>query len=272
MEPVAFLQSRLGASSWSAIIEAGVTDGNLRGAVRRGTVQSLGRGTYALPGAPPDVVIAARLRGRLTCCSAARRHGLDVLTDPERPHVAVPRNRGTRSALAVVHRGDTVGSGPLVPLLDALAPAARCLPAVDSVVMVDSGLRQGKVRVGALRRRLRGPGSVEARRILALADGRSGSVIETVLRLALRQAGLPLDLQVLVPGLGRVDLVVGGWLVVEVDGFAYHSERAQYRADRERANGLAGRGYVLLRFTYEDVMYRLPETVAYVAAVYARGR
>lgn len=254
------------------MIAAGVTDGALRGAVRRGAVLSLGRGTYALPGAEDDVVAAARLRGRLTCCSVARRYGLDTLSAPEAPHVAVPRNRPTTSAAAVVHRGATGGTGALVPVADALLVALRCLPPADAVVLVESAVRQGRARVAGLRSLLRGPGSVEARRVLGLVDGRSGSLIETMLRLGLRQAGLPVDVQVLIPGVGRVDFVVGGWLVVEVDGFAYHSERAQYRADRFRANGLVARGYVLLRFTYEDVMFRLPETVAYVAAVYARGR
>jgi very-short-patch-repair endonuclease len=148
----------------------------------------------------------------------------------------------------------------------------RCLPALEAVVVVDSAVRQGKARVSGLRSRLRGPGSVEARRVLGLVDGSSGSLIETIMRLALRQAGLTVRCQVGIDGVGRVDMVIDGWLVIEVDGFAYHSERAQYRLDRARANALAVRGYVLLRFTYEDVMHRLPETVATVLAVHARGR
>jgi very-short-patch-repair endonuclease len=253
-------------------MEAGVSDGDLRGAVRRGRVLSLGDGTYALPGADAAAVTAARLRARLTCCSAAHVYGLQLLSAPVVPHVAVPRNRPTTSDHAVVHRTDIAGSGPVVPLVAALLTVLRCLPSMEAAVVVDSALRQRAVRVAALRSRLRGPGSVEARRVLGLVDGRSGSVIETVLRLALRQAGLDVDCQVRISGVGSVDLVVGGWLVVEVDGFAYHSERAQYRVDRARANALAVRGYVLLRFTYEDVMFRLAETVATVVAVHSRGR
>ena len=272
MDPVTFLQSSLGASWWSAMTSAGVTDGDLRGAVRRGEVESLGTGTYALPGAEHDAVTAARLRGWLTCCSAARLYGLDVLAIPSKPHIAVPRNRPTTSDLAIVHRVDTRRSGAVVPLVASLLVALRCLPPMEAVVFVESAVRQGQAGVAGLRSRLRGPGSVEARRVLDLVDGRSGSLIETVLRLALRQARLPVEPQVFIAGVGRVDLLVGGWLVVEVDGFAYHSERAQYRADRLRGNGLVARGYVLLRFTYEDVMFRLPGTVADVAAVFARCR
>jgi very-short-patch-repair endonuclease len=272
MDPVTALDRRMGASWWRALMTAGVTDGDLRGAVRRGRVLSLGGGTYALPGAAPDAVVAARLRGRLTCSSAAKRHGLDLLTDPLVPHVVVPRNHAVDTTDAVVHRAAVPGTGPVVPLLHALVAVLRCLDTVDAVVVVDSALRQGSVRRRSLDARLRGPGSVEARRRLGLADARSGSVIETVARLALRQAGLPVDCQVLIQGVGRVDLVVDGWLVVELDGFAYHSDRDRYRTDRRRTNGLVARGYRVLRFSYEDVMFHLADVVAQVVAVHAAGR
>lgn len=51
-----------------------------------------------------------------------------------------------------------------------------------------------------------------------------------------------------------VDLVVEGRLVIELDGFAFHSGRAEYRADRRRWNELTAQGYRTLRFTYEAVM------------------
>ena len=272
VDPVVALTRRLGAAWWSHLIAMHVTDGDLRGAVRRGEVSSDGKGAFWLPGAADDVVLAAKLRGRLTCASAARRHGIDLLHPPTMPHVAVPRTRGTATDEAVVHRSDSPGGTPLVPLLHALVTMVRCLPTVDAVVALDSAVRQRLVRVDAVRSRLRGPGSVEARRRLGLVDGRSGSVIETVLRLALRQAGLQVDCQVLAPGVGRVDLVVAGWLVIEVDGFEFHSKREEYRNDRRRTNQLVQAGYTVLRFTYEDVMFCLPETLATVQAVLARGR
>jgi len=253
-------------------VRAGVSDGDLRAAVRVGRVVSLGSGTYALPDAEPEVVTAARLRGKLACCSAARRHGLDLLTQPVRPHVAVPRDHSTNTDEAVVHRVTLSGSGPVVPLLSALVGVLRCLTVVEAVVVLDSALRLRAVRVRSIDRCLRGPGSVEARRRLGLADARSGSVLETLLRLALREAGLPVECQVLVPGVGRVDLVVGGWLVVEVDGFEFHADRDSYRTDRRRGNVLAAGGFRLLRFSYEDVMFRRSDAVAQIVAVYLTGR
>jgi very-short-patch-repair endonuclease len=272
VDPVVALEARLGASWWSQLRDAGVTDGDLRAAVRRGRVRAVGGGIYALADVDPDVLVAATLHGRLTCVSAAVRHGLDVLHRPARPHVAVPRNRPTTSAEAIVHRVDVPGDGPVVPLVASLLTLVRCLPALDAVVTLDSAVRQRAVRVTSLAKRTRGRGSVEVRRRLAMVDGRAGSVIETVLRLAMRQAGLQVACQVSIPGAGRVDFVVEGWLVVEVDGFQFHSTRDQYRTDRRRANAIAGTGYRLLRFTYEDVMFRLPETLAKIQAVLAAGR
>ena len=252
----------------------GVTDGELRAAVRRGSVMSDGAGTYWLPGAGPDALAAAHVRGAVTCWSAATRLGLDLVGPAPVPHVAVPRDRPTRSSsLITIHRVTGMrGAGPVLPLVAALSTLLRCVSTIDAVVAVDSAVRQGLVSVSALLDRARGPGSVEVRRRLGLVDGRSGSVIETMLRLALRQAGLALECQVPIPGVGRMDLVVDGWLVVEVDGFAFHSGRNEYRVDRARANRLAVQGYVLVRVTWEDVMCRLDETVAMIVSVRDRGR
>lgn len=272
MDPVVALSTRLGASWWSQLMTLGVSDGDLRGAVRRGRVVSDGAGTYSLPGADAEALAAAQARGRLTCCSAAVRHGVDLLRQPTRPHVAVPRNRPTTRTDTTIHRGSAPGTGPVVPIVPALVTLVRCLDLVEAVVAIDCAVRQRQVRVASLLARSRGPGSVEVRRRLGLVDGRSGSVIETVLRLALRRAGVAPDCQVRIPGVGRVDFLVDGWLVVEVDGFAFHSERQQYRDDRRRSNGLVEQGYVLLRVTWEDVVHRLDETVAMIIAVRDRGR
>ena len=49
-------------------------------------------------------------------------------------------------------------------------------------------------------------------------------------------------------------------LVVELDGYAYHSDRMSFEADRRRDRELAARGYVVLRFTYREVI-EAPERV-----------
>jgi very-short-patch-repair endonuclease len=262
MEPVSALLTCGGAARWRRLIKVGVTDGHLRAAVRSGVVVRQGP-VFALPDAAADVVVAATLSGRLTCVSAAKHLGLDVLEMPTLAHVAVAKGSSRVSDGAVVHRTG-VGAGWLVDVEQALLDCLRCRPPVESLVMIDSALRKRLVMVERLLRRLQGPGSVRARGTLRLADARSGSAIETVARVALVGAGLTVRSQVYISGVGRVDLLIDGWLVVEIDGYAYHSSREQFRNDRRRANRLAEKGFVLLRFSFEDVRFRIDDVVRQV--------
>lgn len=104
-------------------------------------------------------------------------------------------------------------------------------------------------------------------------DGRAESPLETLVRLAfLPVYGSRLALQVVVPGIGRLDFVIDGWLVVEPDGFAYHSGREEYRRDRRRQAELARRGLVLLRPTYEDIVFAIDRVLRVVHDTLSRGR
>ncbi|MGH3445278.1 MAG: DUF559 domain-containing protein, partial [Nocardioidaceae bacterium] len=44
-------------------------------------------------------------------------------------------------------------------------------------------------------------------------------------------------------------------LVLEADSFAWHGDRAALRGDARRYDNLAVRGFVVLRFAWEDVMH-----------------
>lgn len=267
MDPVQALVNCGDAARWRRLIRAGVTDGHLRAAVRSGAVVRRGP-VYALPDAAADVVVTAELSGRLTCISAAQHLGLDVLHPATVAHVAVAKGSPRASNGAVVHRTGG-GSGWLVDLDQALLDCLRCRPPVEALVMIDSALRLQRVTSAALHRQLKGPGSVRLRGTLRLADPRSGSAIETVARLALVASGLTVRSQVDIAGVGQVDLLIDGWLVVEIDGYAHHSSREQFRNDRRRANALAERGFVLLRFSFEDVMSRIDHVVQQVRIVHA---
>lgn len=76
-----------------------------------------------------------------------------------------------------------------------------------------------------------------------------------VARILFRRAGFNCETQVRIAGVGRVDFVLEGFVVVEVDGDRYHSDRAARNRDRHRNNELIARGYLYLRFSYEDIMF-----------------
>lgn len=136
--------------------------------------------------------------------------------------------------------------------------------------MVDSALNRRLVDVADIAAMLAGPGATSALATLDRCDARSRSVIETLARLALEDSGLEPRAGVVIDGVGEVDLLVAGWIVIECDGFAYHSGRQAYRNDRFRDRSLAARGYVVLRFTWEEIVNRPQCVVEAVRRVLAR--
>ena len=55
-------------------------------------------------------------------------------------------------------------------------------------------------------------------------------------------------------GIGRVDLLVEGAVVVETDGREYHDNDDAFERDRARDRALHARGLVVVRFTRKEVV------------------
>ncbi|MBA2389242.1 MAG: DUF559 domain-containing protein [Geodermatophilaceae bacterium] len=274
MDPSLALRQCGGAASYIRLRALGVTAHSLWRARVNGEVERLRQGSYALPDAAAAMVKAVRLGGVLSCTSAARHLDLPVLIAHE-AHVTVPRAWGhARTAGVRVHRRDLIPSehdGVATGLTRTVLDCARELDMREALVVADAAVRSG-LALRALQSaamEATGPGSGAIRQVIGLVDGRAESPIETCLRLlAMRLAVV--ELQVPIAGVGRVDMLVDGWLVLEADGFEYHSTRQHYRVDRRRANALAERGFVLLRFTYEDIVQRPDHVVQQIRLVLAR--
>jgi len=280
MDAMEMLRGSGGVARRSELVACSRDGRELARAVRAGEVVRAAPGVYALAGVDPVLITACLYRGHATCVTAAQLHGLAVLEPPRAPHLSVPRERGARPSVgrsswpAVLHREDGsqlagLGQGPVAAVADALARMLTCASAGPAVVTVDSALAARMVTVDQLAALVRGPHRVRAMAALAQADGRSQSPIETLARLALRGAGLQVEPAVRIAGVGAVDLLVEGRVVVELDGFAYHSGRAEYREDRRRDRELARQGYVVLRFTFEEVVRDPGIVVSAVLAVLA---
>jgi len=122
----------------------------------------------------------------------------------------------------------------------------------------------------ALERRPAGPGAARARRVLAVADPKVDSPMESVLRWLLHEARLPrpvlqyraLDDRGRQIGFGDLawpDLQV----LIEFDG-DHHRDRKTFVDDLRRQNRLVLEGWTVLRFTSADVLGRPAEVVAAV--------
>lgn len=259
-----------GGSRWSDLRSAGVGRRELAAAVGAGLVSRVGTGGYVLPGAPTAVVAAIRHSSAVGCISALDHRGLNLLTSPTRPHLVPARARSDRRVVwhARARCDDLAVSVPV-----ALAQMGVCRPRVETLVALDAAVRAGRVDpdevLAASRSRDRG----DLLWALSHLDTRAESVLESALRAHLVAAGVQrIALQVELDGIGRVDMLIDGWLVVEADGFEDHATRAGYRADRRR--GVAGvvGGWVTLRFGYEDITLRSAAVTTAVLATLARHR
>jgi very-short-patch-repair endonuclease len=253
-----------GAARTRELRAEGVTRGELANALASGELVRHGRGCLAWRGAPHAFVAAARAGGVVTCVSALEALGLPLLDAAGAPHVALDVHRGApRPGLlpssTVLHWTPRLEARrPGVPVADAatvLTHAARCLPEREAVAAVDAALHRGLVTVARLVEARLAVGGPRLDRVLALADGKAESIQESLARVALLRAGLRVRSQVVLDGVGRVDLLVEECVVVELDGFAYHGDRLRFREDRRRDRALVGRGLSVLRFTFEDVVH-----------------
>ncbi|WP_448059264.1 type IV toxin-antitoxin system AbiEi family antitoxin domain-containing protein [Cellulomonas hominis] len=237
----------------------------LRAAVGSGEIRQVARGFYAVPGASPSLVAARRAGGVVSCVSVLEALDLPLLSVPPGPHLALPAHRGApRPGLlargVVLHWDAAVGPEqvaarrPAADLPVALLHTMSCLPAQEVVAAMDAALNRGLTELPDLLACRPRAERVRFDRLLRRVDGRSQSICETFARLALAQAGLHVELQVPVAGVGLVDLLVEGMVVVELDGMAYHSGREQFREDRRRDRALELLGVPVLRFTYEDAV------------------
>jgi very-short-patch-repair endonuclease len=270
MDAVEMLRWQGGVGRWSDLVGSARAARELDRHVQAGRVVRLAPGAYALPGADPALVAACIHRAHATCATAALLHGLTVLQPPPLPHLSVPRSRGRTWSQqrqpwpAVLHRADGSelpdGRAPVAAIADALARMLTCSPPGPALVTIDSALARRLTTVEQIAARVRGPRRVRALLTLRQADGRSQSPTETLARLVLVGAGFAVEPAARVSGVGWVDLLVEGRIVVELDGFAYHSGRAEYREDRRRDRELARQGFIVLRFTFEDVI-RDPQIV-----------
>jgi very-short-patch-repair endonuclease len=269
------------------LLERGKSPRQIRRAVEQQLVAPVRKGHFATPGADLDVVRSVRTGGVATATTASRALGLWTPPDPppgapavragrgpDRLHVAVPRNAARLrdpddaaasfrpSPLVVLHWVDEtelVGTGRSrvapVPLL--LKHAFLSLPPEHALAVLDSALHLRFLRTvdlpvlaAALPQRLR--------EVVMAADGRADSGTETIVRYRLRARGLRVEVIVGLRGIGTVDLLVEGRLIIECDGREFHDDDEAFERDRARDLHAARQRYRTLRFTWFMVLFEWP--------------
>lgn len=226
-----------------------------------------GASFYQLPGTDRRIVLARRFRGHLTCVSAAEIYGYPTRRKPVRVHLALRHNHAIRETRSRptrpvrIHREQvlsptTVEGFPLVTPTEVVARALLCpdVEDIDALAILDSSLNQGHVTASEVGELLKGQRAARARSLLAKGDPHARSILETMVRSFLLEAGLAVRTGVVIRGVGELDHLVENVLDVETDGFEYHRTREQIQVDHERDQRLLSQGIVPLRLSYEHVM------------------
>ena len=231
----------------------------LQALVDSGHLRRYPHGVVALPDVDKRVLIARVHRGLITCEHAAAHYRLPLPSSPKTLHVLIPR--GHKAApLWGEHQHETrdlppvpLSAFPVAPLARCLADLLCCAQEWTALVAADAALHQGRVTYEQVGTYLRGSRRVLGRRRLQRTSSRARSPLETLARIQLRGAGLDVVDGVEIGGVGEVDLLIAGWLVVELDGYEYHSDMWSFDQDRSRNRELARLGYTSIRFTANNV-------------------
>lgn len=281
MDIVQLLLDHGGVARRRTLMQAGATQWAIRQAVAFGKVKRVGTGMYGIAGTfnLEDLDIAvATTGGVVSHDTAAVLLGLDV-THVADSHITVARGRKVSHPGFHIHHSDVsevcrAGGLPVTSVLRTVVDCARTLPLGDALIITESALRRKLVTHHELRqavRTLRGVGAPAAKRVVRYCDPLSGSLPESMLRARIIVAGLPVPkTQVNFTDRDGVFLFRAdfAWpdqrLVVEVDGYEFHSSKERFRRDRRIGNELLLGRWRLLRFTWEDIAQSPDYTLDFV--------
>jgi very-short-patch-repair endonuclease len=237
----------------------------IRAALSGGDIIRVAKGVYALPQAPPALAAARSHGGVVSHVSAALHWGFGVIDEPLLPHVTLlPKQVRRRTGLpCTLHWADVPALDDVTTPIRTVIDCIRTLPLAQALAVVDSALRSGIVDEDELLHavaQLRGPHRRRIQRVAGLADKRAESVLESAFRALLIEAGIEDFVpQVLVQDRefsARIDLAnLRLRLGLEADGFEHHGGRQALARDCRRHVNLAIRGWRVLRFSWEDIMY-----------------
>lgn len=284
----AFGDSGIRVATTAHLQATGATTRSLQAAVDNSFLIRVRRGYYALPGTDRHVLEAVRLGGRLGCTSAAADRGVFVL-DARPTHIHLEPNASRlrspmdRSQLlsARNRRGVVLHWGALaepaartecsIGLKDSLIQMMHCQETRFAAASIDDALRQKLI----FRRDV--PDIFAAlpdrfRPLQRLIDGRGDSGQEFVLRFIVREAGFACETQVPIPGVGRVDMVVEGCVIVEADSRTWHDGWEAHSRDRSRDREAAIRQYPSYRALKDDILYHPEKVIAAISGLLAANR
>jgi len=284
--------ARHGLCTIDDLRRSGFTDSEIRGMARRRELDRLHRGVYRLAGTPPtpaQALLAAVLAAGEGATASHRAAGwlweakpcrelLVELTvaNPRQSDRGVVAHRRLASPLDsphdVVTRHGIPVTSPLATVvqLGAVMPDWAVSAALDDFVgrrlVTITGVQAALARLGGRGRR----GAGVLRRVLerrGLGAQTHEGALEPMLADLCQRFGLPMpDFQhevVLDGRRRRLDFAYPELrIAIEVDGYEFHSRHDVFQDDRVRGNALELAGWLVLRFTWHQLVHR-PDVVAH---------
>jgi len=267
-----WIDQRHGVAHSSQLLIAGYTHREIADAVAAADLRRVRRSWLVRPDADERRAKAAEVGGRATCLSAAGLQGLWV-PDHAGTHVAVQAT-ASRNATDGIRLHWASGPAPVTrtiveePIINVLFHVARCVPSHDALAVWESAIRKGKANAESLQRVAWR--STAAAGFAQVVGELSDSGMETRFVRGMREVGVKVRQQVTVDG-RPVDGLIGEALLVQLDGFEFHSSVADRRRDIEADARLALRGYTVLRFDYFQVFFRWDYVADTILTAIAQG-
>ena len=284
----------LGIVTRPQLLASGTSRSEIASHVKDGSLLRLGRGVYAradlaepfrkLSGGEQLLQAAAALAiigadAVISHQSAAQLYGIDLVGKVPQITLTCRPERGWRNrtgirlyAVDLPNAHQTTASGvPMTTVARTVIDLARTLDFKAGVVAADSALHRKlttkpelETVVAALPR---WPGIVKAAEVVAFADKRAESALESIARVVFRDVGLPPpDLQVWLGGkvvpVGRVDFFWKKYrTVAEVDGALKYKDPIRARLQLKRDALLRADEFEVVHFDWQDIT-KAPDYVA----------
>ena len=269
-------------------IECGYSAYQIRRRLEAGEWQRVVGSSYALAG----LLITPAVRDRaaalsqpgsvLAAASAARTRRVDLGDDRTYLYIG-PHGQCRLAGVVAIHSSPDPSDVSLfdgIPTTNlgcAVVETARLLPERAAIELLDRSFQKGWLTTAELARRVKDRlgrrGNRRMLKLLQLVSGGERSAAERLLTRSLRVARIKgwranaeiRDADGLI-GIGDVvfDRVK---LVLEVDGWAYHTTPERFQRGRERQNRLTAAGWTVLRFTWRDLTIRPDHVIGEVCLV-----
>lgn len=273
LDPVSTLDRLGGIARGRQLGAFGISRSALSRSVRAGRILRVRTGVFATHGTDAAELAAAAHGGALTCGSALRAHGIWVLSESDALHVWLGRNGRAHPHVGcrcVPHHFEGNTRFGVVDVEVALRHLHACEGDESFFVSFESAWRRGLIGRTS-RGRIRAALPRSSRWLVDFARPDADSGLESLLRLRLHLLGIRLATQVSIPGVGRVDFVADGRLIIEVDGREHHGAPAMRHRDLSRDAAASRLGYETLRFDYAQVLHDWPTVQAAIEGALRRA-